>query len=302
MSITLTVLVALLLDAWLGEPRRFHPLVGFGKLADYVEQHIYTDSRWRGSMAALLLIAPLVLLTAWITLMPWHFIMDALLLYLVIGWNSLSDHARQVKDALFAGSFDTARQRVGYLVSRDTQQLDCIGITQGTIESVLENGNDALFGAIFWFVLAGAPGAIAYRLINTLDAMWGYRTDRYNRFGWAAARLDDVLNFIPARLTALSYSLCGSARNAFICWQTQGTIWKSPNAGPVMAAGAGSLGLSLGGPACYHGRMESRPLLGIGRIPDIQDIDQSLQLIQRSLILWLIVICAGEWCIEQLGA
>ncbi|MEK6595277.1 MAG: cobalamin biosynthesis protein, partial [Pseudomonadota bacterium] len=133
MSTTLTVLAALLLDAWLGEPRRFHPLVGFGKLADYVEQHIYADSRWRGSMAALLLIAPLVLLTAWITLVPWHFIMDALLLYLVIGWNSLSDHARQVKDALLAGSLDTARQRVGYLVSRDTQQLDCIGITQGTI-------------------------------------------------------------------------------------------------------------------------------------------------------------------------
>lgn len=302
MSITLTVLAALLLDAWLGEPRRFHPLIGFGRLANSVERHIYADSRWYGSGAVLLLVAPLVLLTACMTLISWHLVMDILLLYLVIGWNSLSDHARQVKDALLADHLDTARQRVGYLVSRDTQQLDCIGITQGTIESVLENGNDALFGALFWFVLAGAPGAIAYRLINTLDAMWGYRTDRYNRFGWAAARLDDVLNLIPARLTALSYSLCGSARHAFICWQTQGTLWKSPNAGPVMAAGAGSLGLSLGGPACYHGRMESRPPLGIGRIPDIQDIDQSLRLIRRSLILWLIVIGAGEWCIEQSGA
>lgn len=302
MSITLTVLTALLLDAWLGEPRRFHPLIGFGKLAEYIERHIYAHSRLRGSLALLLLTAPLILLTTWITLIPWHFVMDVLLLYLVIGWNSLSAHAQRVKNALLAGNLEAARQQIGLIVSRDTHQLDRVGITQGTIESVLENGNDAIFGAIFWFVLAGAPGAIAYRLINTLDAMWGYRNDRYNHFGWAAARLDDVLNFIPARLTALSYSLCGSARNAFVCWQTQGTLWKSPNAGPVMAAGAGSLGLSLGGPACYHGKMESRPLLGIGRIPDIQDIDQPLRLIQRSLILWLVVICAGEWCIEHISA
>jgi len=302
MSITLIVLTALLLDAWLGEPRRFHPLVGFGKLAECIERHIYADSRLRGCIAVLLLIVPLTLLTTFVNLISWHFVIDALLLYLVIGWNSLSAHAQRVKNALLAGNLAAARQHVGFMVSRDTNQLDHVGVTQGTIESVLENGNDAIFAAVFWFVVAGAPGAIAYRLTNTLDAMWGYRNDRYHHFGWAAARLDDALNFIPARLTALSYTLCGSVRKAFICWQTQGSIWKSPNAGPVMAAGAGSLGLSLGGPACYHGKLESRPLLGIGRIPDIQDIDHALRLIRRSLILWLIVVCAGEWLIECISA
>jgi adenosylcobinamide-phosphate synthase len=299
MSITLVVLTALLLDAWLGEPRRFHPLVGFGKLAEAIEQRIYADSMLRGIIAVLLLVAPLTLLA---TFIPWHFAIDALVLYLAIGWNSLAAHARMVKNALLADHLQIARQQVGLMVSRDTTELDRVGVTQGTIESVLENGNDAIFGAIFWFIVAGAPGAIAYRLVNTLDAMWGYRNDRYNHFGWAAARLDDCLNFIPARLTAFSYALTGSVRNAFVCWQTQGTTWKSPNAGPVMAAGAGSLSISLGGPATYHGKLEYRPLLGTRRLPDTHDIDHALGLITRSLILWLVILCSGEWFIEHIAS
>ena len=284
MNITLVVLTALLMDAWLGEPRRFHPLVGFGKLAELTERTIYADARMHGSMAVLLLVAPLILLTTCIDFISWHVVIDVLVLYLAIGWNSLGMHASRVKHALLADNLAAARYQVSLMVSRDTAELDRAGITQGTIESVLENGNDAIFGAIFWFVVAGAPGAIAYRLVNTLDAMWGYRNERYRHFGWAAARLDDCLNFIPARLTALSYALTGKVRHALICWRTQGTIWKSPNAGPVMAAGAGSLSLSLGGPACYHGKLEFRPFLGTGQEPEIGDIDRALALIKRALI------------------
>ncbi len=295
MSITLVVLSALMLDAWLGEPRRFHPLIGFGKLAEYTERRFYADSKIYGCMAVLLLVAPLVLLT---TFIPWH-VIDILVLYLAIGWNSLVAHARTVKNALFANHLQLARQHVGMMVSRDTTELNRTGVAQGTIESVLENGNDAIFGVIFWFIVAGAPGAIAYRLVNTLDAMWGYRNDRYYHFGWAAARLDDCLNFIPARLTALSYALTGSVRNAFVCWQTQGAIWKSPNAGPVMAAGAGSLGILLGGAAWYRGKLEQRPILGQGNTPNATDIDRALGLIRRTLILWLVVICVGEWFVKS---
>ncbi|SDY52223.1 adenosylcobinamide-phosphate synthase CbiB [Nitrosomonas sp. Nm33] len=302
MSTTLVVVTALLVDAWLGEPRRFHPLAGFGKLAELTERYLYADARLHGSLAVLLLVVPLVLLMMWINFIPWHFAVDAFVLYLAIGWNSLGTHASRVKHALLADNLVVARQQVGLLVSRDTAELDHVGVTQATIESVLENGNDAIFGAIFWFVVAGAPGTIAYRLINTLDAMWGYRNARYNHFGWAAARLDDCLNFIPARLTALSYALTGEMRHALVCWRTQGTIWKSPNAGPVMAAGAGSLSLSLGGPARYHGKLEARPLLGLGRVPEIRDIDRALVLIKRALILWLIIICTGEWFLERMAA
>lgn len=299
MSITLAVLFALLLDAWFGEPRRFHPLVGFGKLAIYTEQQFHADSRLHGLLAVLLLVTPFVLLTIYSAYTSWYFAVDLLTLYLAIGWNSLGTHALLVKNALLANDLDTARQQVGMMVSRDTTGLDRVGVTRGTIESVLENGNDAVFGVIFWFIVAGAPGAVAYRIINTLDAMWGYRTDRYRHFGWAAARLDDCLNFIPARLTAFSYALTGSMRNAFSCWRMQGAIWKSPNAGPVMAAGAGSLSISLGGPARYQGQLESRPILGNGPAPNANNIDHALGLITRSLTLWLIVLCLGEWLAQH---
>ncbi len=295
MSLTLVIMAALLLDVWLGEVRRFHPLVGFGNLAQTIERRLYSDSAIRGLIALLLLLVPLTTLVMLMQLLPWHWLLDILLLYLAIGWNSLGIHAKMVQRQLLAENLGAARQQVSYLVSRDATMLDANGVATATIESVLENGNDAIFATIFWFVIAGAPGAVAYRLVNTLDAMWGYRNNRYANFGWAAARLDDVLNYIPARLTAFSYAISGEMRCSLNCWKSQGKLWKSPNAGPVMAAGAGSLGVTLGGAAWYHGKLEQRPTLGQGNSPTATDIDRALGLIRRTLIFWLIVICAGEW-------
>jgi len=127
-------------------------------------------------------------------------------------------------------------------------------------------------------------------LSNTLDAMWGYRNARYNYFGWAAARLDDVLNFIPARLTALSYALLGHTRSALHCWRQQAAAWESPNAGPVMAAGAGALRVRLGGAAIYHGESEQRPLLGCGMAAGAADIARAVRLVRNTLYAWLIII------------
>ena len=303
MTTTLAVSAALVLDALLGEPRRFHPLIGFGRLATALERRLYADSIPRGMVAAGLLLVPFTLFAALPGLVftgPGVVAFDVLCLYLALGGRSLAEHARQVREALTAGDLATARERVGRMVSRDTADLDREGVARAAVESVLENGNDAVFGALFWFVAAGAPGVVLYRLANTLDAMWGYRSARYVRFGRACARLDDLLNYLPARLTALAYAATGAFQRALHCWRCQGRAWKSPNAGAVMAAGAGSLGLQLGGPARYQGVTHERPPLGEGRPPEATDIERALRLVRRTTILWLLALFAGETLVGSL--
>lgn len=296
MNSALFLPLALLLDRLLGEPRRWHPLVGFGRLTRAVERFGYPSSpdaepRWRmrlrGALSVSLLILPLTLAAWLLARLPLlSAIVPLVLLYLAVGARSLAQHAEVVRQALADGDLALARERVGWIVSRDTSELDEAGIARATIESVLENGCDAVFAALFWFLLLGAPGAVLYRLSNTLDAMWGYKNARYLHFGWAAARLDDVLNYVPARLTALTYLLLGHAASGWRCWRTQAPTWYSPNAGPVMAAGAGALGVSLGGGARYHGQWKVRPPLGCGPAPTHQDIGRAVRLVSRGAWLW----------------
>ena len=290
----LLVAAALLLDALFGEPRRFHPLAGFGRLAVWLEARFNPDGRGRrrhGVAALALLVLPGVALAGWLQQQAAvGAVFSALVLYAAIGLKSLHQHAEPVAAALARDDLDAARASVSMMVSRDTTALYAEGVSRATVESVLENGNDAVFGALFWFLVAGAAGALGYRLVNTLDAMWGYKTSRYLRFGWAAARLDDALNFVPARLTALSYALLGRTRIALACWRAQAPAWDSPNAGPVMAAGAGALGVRLGGAAVYHGQLEARPALGQGAAPQGGDIARALNLVRHGVGLWLALI------------
>lgn len=297
MTTAVYLLIAIVLDKLLGEPPRWHPLVGFGWLVQRVERALRpADStnepawrmRLRGALGITVLIAPFVALAALLANMPvLGPIASVLLLYLAIGAKSLTQHAQAVVDALDQHDLPLARQRVGMIVSRDTSQLDEPAVARASIESVLENGSDAVFAAMFWFLVLGAPGVVLYRLANTLDAMWGYRNERFIYFGWASARFDDVLNLIPARLTALTYTLLGNARAAWRCWREQAPTWYSPNAGPVMAAGAGALGVALGGAAVYHGQLKQRPALGLLRTPGSQDIARAIQLVQRGVWLWV---------------
>lgn len=294
----LAVLAAVLLDRLLGEPRRWHPLVGFGRLAHALESRCNRPrGKWRqrltGGLAVALLLTPAGLAAAWLSTQPWGLLFEVLALYFAIGARSLAQHAETVAVSLRQENVAAARVNVGMMVSRDTGHLGETAIARATVESVLENGSDAVFGALFWFLLLGAPGAVLYRLANTLDAMWGYKNVRFLHFGWAAARLDDVLGYIPARLTALSYALLGDFRRGIRCWRKQAPTWYSPNAGPVMAAGAGALGVSLGGAAQYHGTLKRRPALGEGKNPAAADIGRAVALVQRSLYLWLVCILLG---------
>lgn len=291
LSLPLAALAAVVLDRVLGEPRRWHPLVGFGRLAGAIEKGLNLRSRPGGVVAWLLAVGPWVGMAFW--LRQWApFAVDTALLYFALGARSLSEHAEAVRTPLAAGDLAEARRRVGWMVSRDTAALDEAGVAKAGVESVLENGNDAIFGALFWFALLGGPGALLFRLANTLDAMWGYKTERFLGFGWAAARLDDLLNWPAARLTALTYALLGRTARALACWRAQAPAWESPNAGPVMAAGAGSLGVALGGTASYHGKEEIRPPLGEGAAPVAEDIGRAMALVRRGLFLWLAVLFA----------
>ena len=306
MSLAFTVLAAVLLDKLLGEPQRWHPLVGFGQLAQWMERRLRQSEegapehwiRLKGVFALILLVVPFTVAAFLLShIFPGEIAFNAFVLYFAIGATSLKEHAQAVQQALSRQDVDDARHKVSMIVSRDTQNLEEPDIARATVESVLENGSDAVFAAVFWFVLLGAPGAVLYRLSNTLDAMWGYRNDRYIYFGWAAARWDDAMNWIPARLTALTYMIFGNARQAWHCWQVQAPMWYSPNAGPVMAAGAGALGLLLGGKASYHGMMKERPVLGTGRAPDGKDIERAIGLVNHGLWLWVGLLFFGGWAL-----
>ncbi|CAG9175905.1 Cobalamin biosynthesis protein CobD [Cupriavidus laharis] len=300
-------LAGVLLDQWLGEPKRWHPLVGFGRLASALERRLnrspQTTPAWRQRLAGLAAWSLMVLVPAalaWLladAAARWHpslgWMMHVVALYAALGARSLHQHITPIAEALARADLDAARALTARIVSRDTADADSEALARAACESALENGNDAIFGALFWFLAGGAPAVIAFRLANTLDAMWGYRTPRLRYFGWAAARLDDVLNLAPARLTALSYALLGATAQALRCWRTQAPAWSSPNAGPVMAAGAGAVGVALGGPARYHGELEARPPLGTGARPDAAHVLACLRLVQRALWLWLALALAS---------
>lgn len=293
-TIALLLVAGIVLDLLLGETRRWHPLVGFGNLAGVIERRLNRGQARlaRGGLAWALAVLPLSLLFLALADVAGLWL-HAVLLYFCIGLRSLRDHTLPIYQALCAGDLAQARALTARIVSRDTANADESDLAKASAESLLENGNDAVFGTLFWFVLLGGPGAVLFRLANTLDAMWGYRSERFNLFGRCAARLDDVLNYLPARLTALSYVLLAGAgrARAWRCWRTQAPAWSSPNAGPVMASGAGALGVSLGGAAVYDGEVEQRPPLGTGPAACAGDILRAWRLVLRTTLLWAGVVC-----------
>ena len=279
------------LDLMLGEARRWHPLVGFGRLAGRIEHRLNRNNSrlLRGALAWSLAVLPLTGL-AWYGADYGGALVHALLLYFCLGLRSLRDHTLPIFAALQAGELSLARALTARIVSRDTGKALEPDLAKASAESILENGNDAVFGTLFWFIVAGGPGAVLFRLSNTLDAMWGYRNERFNLFGRTAARIDDLLNYLPARLTALSYVLLaarGGRARAWRCWRTQASAWNSPNAGPVMASGAGALGIALGGEAVYDGRREQRPALGAGPAATAADIARAWRLVLKTTLLWI---------------
>jgi adenosylcobinamide-phosphate synthase len=312
MTIALTIILSILLDCLLGEPKRWHPLVGFGLLATSVENHLNRTNRhivlqflfgvFAWSIVVVIPIFMFFIVSKIFSL--WssgYFWLDIIVLYLAIGYTSLRQHALAVFNCLIQNNTTAARTQVSMIVSRDTDQLEPIEIRKATIESVLENGNDAIFAPIFWYLIGGAYAVIIYRLANTLDAMWGYKTDRFLYFGRFTARIDDILNYIPSRLVGITYLLLGRSYSAYTCWRTQAHLLESPNAGVVMTAGAGALQLKLGGDTNYHGKLKKKLSFGTGQLPQNIDIKRSLFIIDKTLCLWCILILIVSILLNDLG-
>ncbi len=200
----------------------------------------------------------------------------------VLGGTSLDREAAAVAGLLAADRLPEARVRLTHLVGRDTSRLDEAEVVRATLESLAENTSDAVVAPLVWGAVAGVPGLLGYRAANTLDAMVGHRSARYERFGWAAARLDDLLNLPGSRLTALLAAALGPAPGrAWRTWRRDAAGHPSPNAGPVEAAFAGALGIRLGGTNDYAGRVEHRAVLGAGPAPGRADLDRARVLARR---------------------
>jgi adenosylcobinamide-phosphate synthase len=276
-------------DALFGDPRRGHPVAAFGRAATALESRDYADSRLRGAahtaVCLLAVTAPAVLMhrrtRGW---PPMEAAAVASTVWAVTGARSLRHEAERCWAALAGTDLAAAREVLPSLCGRDPAGLSAQQITRAVIESVAENTSDAVVAPLFWGALAGIPGLAAYRVVNTLDAMVGYRSARYSRFGWASARLDDLANWVPARVTAALTIACapliteGDPGAALRATLRDGGSHPSPNAGRCEAAFAGALGVRLGGTNVYGGVSEQRAELGDGRVPEPGDIRRAVLL------------------------
>jgi adenosylcobinamide-phosphate synthase len=270
-------------DMSFGDPRRWHPVAGFGHLALVLERAVYAPSRVRGALFAATLVALPALAAERLARATSRSVVLAVLTWVALGGRSLTREALNVSQLVEREQLEDARGALRALCGRDAARLDGPALSRAAVESVAENTADAIVGALLWGAIAGPAGVAAYRAANTLDAMVGHRSERYEAFGWAAARLDDAMSWPGARAAAVLACLGaplvgGSTRAAAHVTRRDGAWHPSPNAGRVEAAFAGALGLTLGGPLAYEGRVEERPTLGEGRAPGVADVHRAMRL------------------------
>lgn len=282
------MLAGFALDALVGDPRRFHPVAGFGRAATALERRLYRPDRVAGAaFTAVAVGVPVAAAVAASVVTRRRPVARASLVaagtWAVLGARTLRREAGHMAGALERADLAAARGRLSHLCGRDPSALDEPELARATVESVSENTSDAVVAPLFWGAVAGLPGLVGYRAVNTLDAMVGHRSARYARFGTAAARLDDLLNLVPARLTAALTVVAapvvdGERAEVLRVWRRDGADHPSPNAGHCESAMAGALGVRLGGRNVYFGRSEIRPFLGDGPRPVALDIRRAARL------------------------
>ncbi len=299
-ELSLAALIALLLDLAFGEPKKHHPLVGFGYVASTIETALTQaesnpqKQRLLGALAWALAVLPIcAIIYAGFYLIEWSsqitLILSSIVAYFCIARRALIEHSQFVESQLH-NSVELGRAAIGRIVSRNTEQLDAEGISKAAIESTLENCNDSVIAPLCFFICFGPVGIVLYRLSNTLDAMWGYRNLRYENFGKFSARVDDALNYLPARICALLFCLHKNYRSSIKAWREQAKHCASPNGGPVMCTGAAALKLRLGGPTMYHGVLSNKPYMGYGRPAQCEDIFRANYFVNRHILVFISLI------------
>ena len=280
------IITGFIADRIIGDPQHHHPVAYFGKYASFLERHLYRDSKAAGVAFTVAAVIPPTLVAA---CAPAVFLPVAV--WASLGGTTLENVGKQVAADLDRDDVEHARTWVPWLCSRDPEYLDGDGIARATVESLAENTSDAAVAPLVWAGLAGAPGVVLHRVANTLDAMVGYTNERYTNFGWASARLDDILGFIPARVTTAIHLLFAPKKKEV--WQRVYAAAKnhpSPNAGWVEASAAEALGVTLGGRTVYPYGVEERPRLGHGPQPGIATVKKAVRL---SLITQLASLAVG---------
>nr|WP_282579688.1 adenosylcobinamide-phosphate synthase CbiB [Paenibacillus odorifer] len=315
-TIALVLLAAYVIDRIVGDPRNLpHPVIGMGKAITALEQAIRRlwsrpqSLRRAGVLLPLCVAGGAWALTAillWLLsyISPWLvWIAEVWLISTTIASKGLKDAGMAVYVELQKGDIPAARKALGMIVGRDTTSLDAPEIVRGTVETVAENIVDAIISPLFYALIGGAPLAMAYRAVNTLDSMVGYKNDKYRDLGWASARLDDVANFIPARITALLLALCAGMlrldwRRCLQMVKRDAHLHPSPNSGYPESAVAGALGIRLGGENVYHGVASFRAYMGDPvRTMEPDDIIQTsrMMMLCSSIFVGLCAVLAWIW-------
>ncbi|RVT82145.1 cobalamin biosynthesis protein [Rhodobacteraceae bacterium CCMM004] len=300
MSTPLLLLVALALDAALGEPRWLwdrvpHPAVLIGRVIGWADNawNRGAQRRAKGVALVILLVAGSIALGGVLAALPFGPVWEVLIAAILLAQKSLADHVRAVALALRTG-LPEGRRAVAMIVGRDTETMDPPAVARAAIESAAENLSDGVVAPAVWFLLGGLPGILAYKAVNTADSMIGYRTPRHGEFGWAAARLDDVLNWVPARLTAALIALAHGRRPWTAPVRADAALHRSPNAGWPEAAMARTLDVALSGPRSYDGALRDFPWVHPegDRAPGPERIDAAVTALWRTWAL-LAVTAAG---------
>ncbi|MEM8685519.1 MAG: adenosylcobinamide-phosphate synthase CbiB [Pseudomonadota bacterium] len=285
--------------AWLFDRIR-HPVVWIGSLIAVLDDRLnrpdlgHAAARLAGVLTLLLVVVLVAVIAVgvshWLPATPAGFLLEAIIASSLLASRSLYAHVNAVSEALQGSGLASARDAVSRIVGRDPAQLDAPAISRASLESLAENASDGVVAPLFWGAVLGLPGIAAYKAINTLDSMIGHKTSRYRYFGWASARVDDLANLVPARLTALAFAIAGFRAHSFrVAWYDAGKH-RSPNAGWPEAAMAGALGVRLSGPRRYDGETTTDPWLNAdGPDPDARDVSGGLRLYLRAMSL--VAVC-----------